>query len=130
MHARLAVAALRGVVAEVERDPALAAAVLIRLFPGGDGDVLPTDQGEPEEDEKGTAPVTEASRLVGQLAERVGSLSGAALRFRWTPKTMAKWKNGGPCSLENLTRLREALAELEREGEREEAPAATEVAFP
>lgn len=122
----IAAAALRGVLAEVEGNPALAAVVLARLLGPVNAnrphtsDCRSTESTTPS---VGAAEPTEASRLVRELAARLGSFSAVAVRFGFSGTTVARYRDGGACTPGNLGRLRQAVAELERQGrEADEEP--------
>lgn len=149
VEARLAAAALRGVLAEVEADPALAGPVLARLLVAPAPVVTATMSGPqrpavvaapPVKSKKKrrprAAPVegppaadepTEGARLVAQLVERCGSARAAGSQYGFSHELLGRWGRGGPCSPQSIQRLKDALASPSVEQARESAAAGRSV---
>ncbi len=134
---RLALAALRGVVQELEGDPAGAAEVLRRVL--GSGPALswsssssPAIAPEPESSPPPAPPVVdrdtkpakasrqkppgvplvdgaEAAELARQLVKRHGGVAQAARALPTSPAALRRWLKGAPVQAATVERLRAAL---------------------
>lgn len=125
---RLAMAALRGVVQELEGDPAGAGEVLARMLsrigpaPVVDRDVKPANIERPaprRQRAKRSRPVLaddasgnparsvepEAAALVRAIEARHG-MDGACARFGLNREVLRRWRGGAACSVRSLERLR------------------------
>jgi hypothetical protein len=129
---RLALAALRGVLGELEGDPDGAGEVLRRVLGGRDvkpDNALPVREVKPQNTTRPAArqrvkarrpapaaapappPQPEGARLVAQLERAHGDLAAVAERFGFNRELLRRWKTGATgCSPSTLARLRAAVA--------------------